>query len=34
MAFKLIIAGGRDFNDIDLLNQKVTHLLSNIEEDI
>ena len=30
--FKVIIAGGRDFNDYDLLKKKVSMILSNKSE--
>lgn len=32
--FRVIIAGGRDFNDFDLLKQKMDKLLSNVIGDI
>lgn len=34
MAFKVIIAGGRNFNDYQLLCEKVDNILSSIKEDI
>lgn len=34
MSFKLIIAGGRDFNDIDLLFYRCDNILKNITSDI
>lgn len=32
--FRVIIAGGRDFNDYDLLVKTMNHLLSNVNDDI
>lgn len=32
--FRVIIAGGRNFNDYDLLIKTMDHLLSNIKDDI
>lgn len=32
--FRVIIAGGRDFKDYDLLVKTMNHLLSNIKDDI
>lgn len=32
--FRIIIAGGRDFNDYGLLVKTMNHLLSNIKDDI
>lgn len=32
--FRVIIAGGRDFSDYDLLTKTMNHLLSNIKDDI
>lgn len=32
--FKIIIAGGRDFNDYDLLRKKCDKILQNIQEEI
>lgn len=32
--FRVIIAGGRDFNDYNLLVETMNHLLSNVRDDI
>ena len=32
--FRVIIAGGRDFKDYDLLVKTMNHLLSNIKDEI